>query len=604
MKIKFVGAVGKVTGSCTWCIHPRTEAQFLVDCGLVQGGMHQEAENHMPFPFEPNRLKFVLLTHAHMDHCGRIPQLYAQGFRGKVICTAATARLAELQLKDVHRQAGKRARRSKNTEAAFPVYPDPVLSPCPRREWFYPIDKRRPDFKFGTPLPVDDDLFVSFRRSSHMLGCCSITVLWSPSRDFRKSVCFSGDIGPSGLEMTQQFTMQRNQAPHLQCPYLVVESTYGGKPPRKKGHKNFMSRWGMLRTLASKHRTTVIPCFSMQRAQEVLIDLWRALHDPEGELELPGLTVVLDSRMAKEACAIFREELRGGVDGRYLNEELREFRGGTIEDIDKALLGDRGWISHKTIRTPRTSETSGKGAVFDPSDGKKRVIVTASGMCQAGPVLKYLPLLRERDTAFVVTGFQNTPNGQRLQDLAKKQAAARKRAAEGQAEAKAILENGRDVRLFAGDREDVEKEFRVRADVFDMAPYYSGHADIGVLLEYVLDLRMRASSNKDEDDNGGSDARELPSVTVFLNHGDNPSRAKFRNKILAAGAKNLPYHRKIARVEIPCMTSPFFDLERGEWEERPAELVRRLIKTLARRGDGARPAPRRRGAAKKSGNGV
>ena len=596
MKIKFVGAVGKVTGSCTWCIHPRTGTQFLVDCGLVQGGMHQEAENNMPFPFEPNRLKFVLLTHAHMDHCGRIPQLYEQGFKGKVICTTATAELTLLQLQNAHDIAANRARheakkqpRREAGKSKRPRGPGVEFPPYPRPDWFYPIDGQRDNFEFGKALPVDDDLFVAFRRSSHMLGCCSITVFWTGPWDHRKSVCFSGDIGPEGAHGIQAPMIESNQLPHPQCPYLVVESTKGGDEAKKGEHKHFVSRLCELERIVSEHRTIVIPCFSMQRTQEVLFDLWSMLHDDPDDDKFSGLEVVLDSPLAKDACKVYRKELAMQKPGRgemYLNK-LRELHlraaGG---DIDKAL-GGSSWISHAKI----LDEQGGPNASgFDPADGEHRVVVTSSGMCHTGRVLSYLPLLEEPDAAFVITGYQNTHNGKRLSELAKKQA--------GETEEKWDKEGGESVRLFVNDQEE---EFPVCAGVFNLGPFYSGHADIGGLVEYIFDLEL-AHSHSDADDIYG--AKELPKVTLFLNHGDNLSRNKLRKRILSECSDGNPRRRKIAKVEIPHMTNPFFDLERGEWEERPAELVRRLIKTLARRGDAARPAPRRRDAAKKSGNGV
>ena len=575
MKIKFVGAVGKVTGSCTWCIHPRTGTQFLVDCGLVQGGMNQEAENHMPFPFDSRQLKFVLLTHAHMDHCGRIPQLYAQGFRGKVICTTATAELTILQLRDAY---------GHKTAGADGQLVTPIL---PSRKWFRRIDERR-GFKFRRAMWIEDKLFAAFRRSSHMLGGCSITVMWSSPGNFRKSICFSGDIGPAGVHDIQAPMMESNQLPHPQCPYLVVESTKGGDKAKKGKHKHFVSRLCELERIVSGHRTIVIPCFSMQRTQEVLFDLWSMLHDDPDDDKFSGLEVVLDSPLAKDACKVYRKELALEKPGRgemYLNKlrglHLRAAGG----DIDKAL-GGSGWISHaKILDEPGGPNASG----FDPADGEHRVVVTSSGMCHTGRVLSYLPLLEEPDAAFVITGYQSTFNGRQLRGAAAKQA-------KGKWHGKISLR-------LKGPESDPEK-IRVRASVFDLGPYYSGHADIDGLMEYVLGF-----------DEGDPDFwkpldPQIPSgATVFLNHGDDGPREKLREKILADHPGNRwdqreIYRREISKVEIPHADDPFFDLERGEWEERPAELVRRLIKTLARRGDGARPPPRRRDAAKKSGNGV
>ena len=575
MKIKFVGAVGKVTGSCTWCIHPRTGTQFLVDCGLVQGGMHQEAENNMPFPFDSRQLKFVLLTHAHMDHCGRIPQLYAQGFRGKVICTTATAELAMLQLHDAYNnQSQKRG-------------PKSVVPRRPHPRWFRRIDERC-DFKFRKALQIDDGLFVAFRRSSHMLGCCSITVFWTEPWDHRKSVCFSGDIGPAGAHDIQAPMMESNQLPHPQCPYLVVESTKGGDEAKKGEHKHFVSRLYELERIVSDHRTIVIPCFSMQRTQEVLFDLWSMLHDDPDDDKFSGLEVVLDSPLAKDACKVYRKELTLQKPGRgemYLNK-LRRFQLRAMrEDVAKAL-GGSGWISRAKI----LDEQGGPNASgFDPADGEHRVVVTSSGMCHTGRVLSYLPLLEEPDAAFVITGYQSTFNGRQLRGAAAKQA-------KGKWHGKISLR-------MKGPENGPEK-IRVRASVFDLGPYYSGHADIDGLMEYVLGF-----DEMDPDFWKPLGPRIPSSATVFLNHGDDAAREKMREKILADHPGNRwdqreIYRREISKVEIPHADGPFFDLERGEWEERPAELVRRLIKTLARRGDGARPPPRRRDAAKKSGNGV
>jgi metallo-beta-lactamase family protein len=100
MKMRFLGAVSRVTGSCTWLSYDRTGTQILVDCGMVQGEPHDAAENAKPFPFNAKQIKFVLLTHAHLDHCGLLPRLYKDGFSGIVYCTQATAAIARETLLD------------------------------------------------------------------------------------------------------------------------------------------------------------------------------------------------------------------------------------------------------------------------------------------------------------------------------------------------------------------------------------------------------------------------------------------------------------------------------------------------------------------------
>ena len=551
MKIKFVGAVGQVTGSCIWCVNERTATQFLVDCGMVQGE-RAEAENIKPFPFKPEELDFVLLTHAHTDHCGRIPQLYAQGFRGKVICTSATAQLAHLQLRDAYGQAQRRGQKS-----AVPIPPS--------AKWFRPVEewcRGRGGFQFKKPLWIADGLRVTFRRSSHMLGCCSITVSWPLPRGRRNSICFSGDVGPVGGDNLPFSLMAQNQAPQENCPYLVVESTYGGKKPRKNKYKDFFARVRELEEVVSKHRTVVIPCFSMQRAQEVLFDVWNMLHQDSESGKFPGLEVVLDSPMAKAACKIFRKELtsRESVylfDFWKMARKLRK-----LGDFNEALGGGTpSWISHAKIRSDQSGAGSkSANAEFHPSDGKKRIIVTSSGMCHAGPVLSYLPLLRDKNTAFIVTGFQNTLNGKELQRIARKQGKGKWNRKTDKA------------RLRLGEGESGPENIRVRAGVFDLAPYYSGHADIDGLLEYVLKI---TELDILEDQHYGADFNlDTPPAVVFLNHGDDPSRENLRKKIKAG---HIDYHlfnrRVIAEVEIPKPDSPFFDLDRGEWAEESPTIA-------------------------------
>ena len=539
MKIKFVGAVGKVTGSCTWCIHPRTGTQFLVDCGLVQGGMHQEAENNMPFPFEPNRLKFVLLTHAHMDHCGRIPQLYAQGFKGKVICTTATAELTILQLRDAY------GHKTADADGQL-VTPIP-----PSRKWFRRIDERK-GFKFKKALWIADKLFVEFRRSSHMLGGCSITVMWPSRKNSRKSICFSGDIGPIGPDSIQLSMMAKNQFPPRNCPYLVVESTKGGGGIRKDEHQEFPARLRELERIVSEHRTVVIPCFSMQRTQEVLLDLWSMQHDdPEADIEvekIPGVKVILDSPLARSACKVYRKELamrRPGRGGMYLEPMRRILR--NMGRVTEAL-GGSDWISYEKI----LDEPGGANARgFDPADGERRVVVTSSGMCHTGRVLSYLRLLRDKEAAFVITGYQSTFNGRRLQ-----------RVAAQQSKGKWNRKHGR-VSLRINGPECGPEEIRICASVFDLAPYYSGHADIEGLMEYI---RRIGEDDYDMDSWGFFNPWTPPTATVFLNHGDDAAREKMREKILAGNSGSRWNQRGISKVEIPRADGPFFDLERGEWE--------------------------------------
>lgn len=261
MQIRFHGAVnGQVTGSCTEFFYKRTESRFLVDCGMVQGEAHEAALNARPFAFDPGSIKFVLLTHAHLDHCGLLPKLYKDGFSGKVLCTRATAEAAIAILID---------------SAGMPD--SPYDKKDVRRVTFDFVDDRR-DFGLSRLIPIDLDLFASFTRSAHLPGAVSITLQWHDDEDDRRYIVMSGDLGPNTQDNPYQSLLAGRQAPHGYPDYIVLESTYGDRTRDPK----FADREERLKALDAAVKESVIersgplviPCFSMQRTQEILFDLY------------------------------------------------------------------------------------------------------------------------------------------------------------------------------------------------------------------------------------------------------------------------------------------------------------------------------------------
>ena len=208
MKVKFIGAIQRVTGSCSWLKH--LDIEFLVDCGMIQGEAHDDYENNKEFPFKSRNIKFVLLTHAHIDHCGLIPKLYRDGFSGKVYCTRATAKLARQVLLDASRIS--------------PIYSENDV----KRVRFKYIDEL-PGFKWGRLLPIDRDLFVNVFRSAHILGAVSIGISWS--KENGKSILFSGDIGNNTrVDAPQPLIKYRHDPDHR----------FGGSSPDRVGKLAFM----------------------------------------------------------------------------------------------------------------------------------------------------------------------------------------------------------------------------------------------------------------------------------------------------------------------------------------------------------------------------
>lgn len=259
MKIKFIGAIERVTGSCSLMEQPDADRRFLVDCGMAQGDPKAAAFNAAPWTFVAARVDFVLLTHAHLDHCGLLPRLVREGFSGQIYCTRFTAELARLNLLSA---------------AALPGAPFTRMD-VERLQFEY-VDQRS-DFAFDKPIQIAKDLCVAFRPSAHIGGACTITVSWRTGNGSWKEMVFSGDVGPNTeLRAAQPLLAGRSPLPGSPS-YVLVESTYGGRLRDEHlldaGMR--LGEWArIIRTaMDSPASTIVVPCFSIHRCQELLFDL-------------------------------------------------------------------------------------------------------------------------------------------------------------------------------------------------------------------------------------------------------------------------------------------------------------------------------------------
>lgn len=288
MQIKFHGAVGgQVTGSCTEFYYPRTRSRFLVDCGMVQGESHANAFNNKEFDFSPGSIKFVLLTHAHLDHCGLIPKLYRNGFAGKVFCTKATAEAATAILLDATNFPG------------CPYNRNDVLLVN-----FEAVDERN-NFAFSQFTTIDNDLWIALTRSAHLPGAVSISVQWisgeAPNTNLRQIV-LSGDIGPN-TDINQYQSLQSGcQVPYGWPDYLILESTYGERS-REGKYTNRDERLKALdavvrASLIDRRGPLIIPAFAMQRTPDVLFDLYCLYGRSEGTLPFSS-TMMSDDQFAE-----------------------------------------------------------------------------------------------------------------------------------------------------------------------------------------------------------------------------------------------------------------------------------------------------------------
>ncbi len=325
MMIRFIGALGTVTGSCT-LLNYRNQ-YYLVDCGVEQG-CHLNANVFGSFDFKPEALSAVFLTHAHLDHCGSLPLLVRQGFRGKIYCSRATANLARLAL----------------TNAATLPAAGYSAADVSRLD-FVCLDERA-DFEYGQFFGIDHNLTVAMIRTSHVLGSVGFEFQFSErgegKSNQRKTIVFSGDIGVNVKGNCYQPLLNDRQYPSTHAEYLVCESTYGGRN-RHHEYTNYEKRQQALKAVllkaaqAGSGATVIFPCFTLQRLQDLVIDLHCLLEchlDDHSLVQIccrdidapdPRPSIIIDSPLAQKYGEIFiRELLRTRSNGKpfYLNSEL------------------------------------------------------------------------------------------------------------------------------------------------------------------------------------------------------------------------------------------------------------------------------------------
>ena len=371
MKLHFLGAAHEVTGSCT--LLETAHHRILIDCGMEQGA---DTYENVPLPLSPGEIDAILLTHAHIDHSGRIPMLVAQGFSGPIFTTGATAALCRIMLMDsAHIQefeAEWRNRKAKRGGDApyVPLYTAEdvtrtlaLLQPC----------------DYGKAYPLLDGVTVQFTDAGHLLGSASISVTVTENGK-SETVLFSGDLGNVSRPLIRD-----PQTPPA-ADYVVIESTYGdrlhGERPDYIGH---LSR--VLQRTFDRGGNVVVPSFAVGRTQELLY-LLRQIKK-EGLVTGHGdFPVWVDSPLAVEATNIYSGDLPG-----YYDEETLTL-----------LAAGENPIRLSNLNLSITSDDSKR----INADKTPKVILSASGMCEAGRIRHHLKhnLWREESTILFV-GYQS-----------------------------------------------------------------------------------------------------------------------------------------------------------------------------------------------------
>ncbi|MGV6858871.1 MAG: MBL fold metallo-hydrolase RNA specificity domain-containing protein [bacterium] len=374
MKLTFHGAAQGVTGSCH--LLEAAGKKILVDCGMYQGGHEIVEENSKPFGFEAEDIDYLLLTHAHLDHCGRIPLLVKRGFRGEIISTYATMDLAKLVMLDsagLQEEEAKyqtrRARRRSGREAEeiAPLYG--TLDVLNSLDFF----GRR--VTYGKPFELAPDIEAEFLDAGHILGSASV-VLTVNDKSTRKRILFSGDLGYSGRAI-----LRDPVSPTEPVDIVVMETTYGDRL-HKRLQPSVDELYEVVNDTVRRGGNVIIPTFALERAQEILYFLREGVETKAIE---HYTNVFLDSPMAISATEIFRRHPE------CFDEETRQvFAQGKDPFAVPALHFTR--------------ETADSIAINNISGGA--VIMAGSGMCTGGRVRHHLKHnLWRRQNAVVFVGY-------------------------------------------------------------------------------------------------------------------------------------------------------------------------------------------------------
>ena len=292
MKISFYGAAQDVTGS-NFLVEAEQGERFLVDCGLFQGGKTQERLNTRPFPYDPATLDFVILTHAHIDHSGRLPKLVKDGFRGPIYTTGATRDLLEIMLADsahIQEQDARwenRQRKRRGKAQVEPLYTQADV------ELTLPLIKPHYYQEIFTPSP---NLRIRFTDAGHILGS-AIVEIWSTQDGETNKIVFSGDLGMQG------HTLIADPAQVQSADTLIMESTYGDTvhPAYEDSLQDLVD---VINRVTARGGTVVIPSFAVGRTQELLYELnkYYEYRDVPTSERVP---IYIDSPLATQATAVF-----------------------------------------------------------------------------------------------------------------------------------------------------------------------------------------------------------------------------------------------------------------------------------------------------------
>lgn len=450
MYLEFYGAAGCVTGSCH--IIKVEDKTILLDCGLYQGRDEKERGNEA-FPFDPKTIDYVILSHAHIDHSGRIPLLYKKGFKGEILCTKATADLAKIMLLDsghiqeMEAEWKSRKRMRQGLGVVEPLYTSKMAGLS--SYLFRGVD-------YDETIELFDGFKLRFKPAGHLLGAAIVEMFIKEKDKEEVKIVYSGDLGNTNIPIIKNPTIID------EADYVLMESTYGNREHERVTNE-FERFVEIIQDTFKRGGNVVIPSFAVGRTQEVIYILNKVV---ENKL-LKDIKVYIDSPLAVESTKIFENHI----------DEYDE------EASNLILKGDNPLDFEGLILSTSVEDSSKINKVQSGA-----VIISASGMCEAGRIKHHLKHnLWRKESSIVFVGYQ----------------------AEGTL-GRNILEGAKKVNIFG-------EEIAVNAKIYNLQGL-SGHADKSGLLNWMKGFKKKPKE-------------------VLIVHGDKEAQQAFKNSLKEQGLK-------------------------------------------------------------------
>jgi metallo-beta-lactamase family protein len=493
MKISFLGAAKTVTGSLF--LLEIQNFKIIVDCGMFQGGKTMEEVNAADFAFDPSSIQAVILTHAHIDHTGRLPKLVKDGFNGKIFATHATKDLCDIMLRDsAHIQqmeaewaTRKNARRGEASEE--PIYTEVDVEETMQK--FKIID-------YNKKIKLSEDIEINFINSGHMLGSAFVELYIHEDGKEAKYI-FTGDVGNYNQYILKDPAILKN------CDYLIIESTYGNRYHEQiDTYRNKLLE--IIKETLKRNGNIVIPSFAVGRTQEILYEL---NYYKENNLldEFAYVPVYVDSPLASQATEVFKRHYN------ISDKNTKEL----LKSGDDPLVFDG-------LKYSITTQES----IAINNDSTPKIIISASGMCDAGRIRHHLKYnLWQEKNSIVFVGYQAPGSLGRL-----------------------LVEGESMIKLFG-------EQVIVKAQIHTI-DVYSGHADLNGLLNVISTMQTKPKKvvlvhgEEDAIVNFSNEIKERLNIpTVIPSYGDIADLALEKEIIDRWNVEPLPVKTKLSDSELP-----------------------------------------------------